>query len=380
MRWSPRAFTLIGPLVAIALTAILPGRAAAQAPDLASVRREIEALKQKLQDYDDLKARLAALEEQVKTAQQAPVPSQSGTAAQPKLDGFLQVRVRADRTPGGAEEFAIRRARLNVRGKADERTSYRAELQLESRLAGAGPGSKLQLYTLYLDRSLGGGRLRVGQAEVPWGYELGVSSADLWSGERSLFMDRLFPDQRDIGVQYHWSLAKDGPVADIGLFNGTGINAGDNDAHKDLLGRARFPWPGGSASLSYYEGQRGVGAAAQDRSRLGLGATRGWGPFSLITEYVTGHDRGAKVAGAYAQLGYRPPNTNDMVFVKPDWYDENRGRAGDAFRRTTVGYSRDLSAATRLTLAYEFRNASANFSDLANWDGDAGWVQWLLKY
>ncbi|NCO39299.1 MAG: hypothetical protein COZ06_17895 [Armatimonadetes bacterium CG_4_10_14_3_um_filter_66_18] len=383
MRRRLRAFTLIEPLVVIALTAILPGRAAAQAPDLASVQREIEALKQKLRDYDGLKARLAALEEQLKAAGQsakAPSAPATGAAAQPKLDGYLQLRANVDRTAGNNEDFSVRRLRLNMRGKADERTSYRAEVQLESRLAGAGPGSKLQLRTLYVDRSLGEGRLRMGQAKVPWGYELEVSSADLWSGERSLFMDRLFPSQRDIGLQYQWRLAKDGPLAGIGLFNGAGINAADDNAHKDLLGRVRFPWPSGSASLSYYDGQTGVGAAAQDRSRVGLGALHDWGRFSLVTEYVTGHDRGAKVAGAYAQLGYRPPSTSDMVFVKPDWYDENRGQTGDAFRRMTVGYSRDLSAATRLTLAYEFRDASANFSDLAIWDGDAGWVQWLLKY
>ena len=43
---------------------------------------------------------------------------------------------------------------------------------------------------------------------------------------RSLAMDRLFPDQRDLGIQWHRQKA-DGHALDLAVVNGQGINAAD---------------------------------------------------------------------------------------------------------------------------------------------------------
>ncbi len=297
-----------------------------------------------------------------------------------RLDGYLQLRYR-DEEAGDASEFLVRRARINLRGPVSDRTAYRVELQLDARERNGGPTSKTQVRTASVDYQLRGGRLRMGQTKVPWGYELLESSAGLWSGERSFLMDRLFPNQRDIGIHWTAGAAPGAPELDFGIFNGTGINASDNNRRKNVMGRAKFPVRGGSVALSAYVGKDGEGPAATRQDRYGLSANVGLGPARLIGECVTGRDRGRDIRGWYAQLG-APTRAGrpDLLFAKYDAYDEDADLAGNLFRRWSLGYLRDLDPATRLTLVHERRRPGPGFSERAQWDGDATFVQLQVKY
>ena len=332
-------------------------------------RTELVAMGARVDDLatalNDVQRRLARVEEDQKKH---------------RIDGYIQLRYSDDEAIDRSE-FLVRRARINLRGPVSERVSYRLELQLDATEEGKGPTSKTQVRTAYVDYRLNQGLLRVGQAKVPWGYELGESSADLWAGERAFFLDRLFPNQRDIGVQWSYQANAKAPTYDLGLFNGTGINASDNNKDKNPMGRVTFPVSRGTVALSAYVGQDGAGAAQTDQDRFGIGSRLAFGRTEFMGEAMAGRDRGHDVSGWYAQLGH-PIRTGrpNILFAKYDTYDENADASNNLFRRWTLGYWLDLDPATRLTFLYELRKPQPGFSEYSKYDGNAAFLQLRVKY
>jgi hypothetical protein len=375
------------PLLCLAALLAFPGipRAAEEPPEVRSLQSQIEELRQQLGEIEGLKARLAELEAQLQKTQAAQQKTEEARAKEArlhKITGYMQMRYRNDDAPDGGDEFLVRQVRLNVRGDVSPETGYRIELQADSKeKGGGGPGSKVQLRTAYIEHRFGGGRIRFGQTDLPWGYELQTGVPVLWTGERALFMDRLFPDQRDIGFEYEWSAgAKTSPVISVGLFNGAGINASDNNGLKDPVARIRFPFTHGSAALSYYDGRSDAGSSAKDGTRWGIGGQADWSRLSFMGEYVQGEDEGEDIRGWYAQLGTQVGKTPGFIFAKFDNYDENIHISGNEFNRLSLGYYYDLNPAARVTLVYECRNVDSGFSETDKWDGNAYYLQWQLKY
>jgi len=345
--------------------------------DLARVEKLIEEFRSELVAMG---ARVDDVEEAIRDAQQR-LARVEADQRKHKLDGYMQLRYRDD-SGAEREEFLVRRARFNIRGPVSERTSYRIEFQLDSKEAGGGPGSKAQLRTAYVDYALKEGSLRIGQAKIPWGYELLASVPDLWTGERALFMDRLFPDQRDIGVQWSYRRSPRSPQFDVGIFNGTGINASENNDRKNVMARVDFPVPNGAVALSGYVGENGDGLTATDQDRHGVSARLRWPcGTEFLGECVAGNDRGHDVRGWYAQLGHPVSKTRpDLLFAKYDQYDEDTDAPDNSFRRWSLGYWYELDAATRLTLVHERRRPQSSFSELSKWDGDATYLQLQIRF
>jgi hypothetical protein len=86
--------------------------------------------------------------------------------------------------------------------------------------------------------------LTTGMFPRPFGYETNLSSSDRESPERGRMNQQLMRSERDLGAMLTFDARK--PLnnflkyfkADVGLFNGQGINAnGDFDNSKDLVGR-----------------------------------------------------------------------------------------------------------------------------------------------
>lgn len=367
---------LLAVSAAPAFAAPAGGNAPPAAADLATLQQQI----------DELRQRLAGLEEQLSATREGQKKTESARATEAKLhklSGYLQLRYRNDDASAGTDEFLVRRARFIMSGDISPKTGYRIELQADSKVTGGGTGSKVQLRTAYIDQLVGSGRVRFGQAVIPWGYELEASTADLWTGERSFFMDRLFPEQRDIGVQYHWARPGGlGPEIDVAAFNGSGINTSEVDSGRDPMARLKLPFRNGSVAVSYYDGRGEVPITTKDGRRLGAGAEYAWGPWSFLGEYVTGEDRGADVRGWYAQLGARLGQTPSTLFVKFDNYDENTDLSAHDLNRWDLGYFYDLDPRNRLTLVYEHRDVGGLFtsSDRTKLDGNAYWLQWRVKY
>ena len=348
------------------------------AEDLARVEKLIEEFRAELVTMgarvDDLETALAEVGKRLAKVEKE--------QQKHKLDGYVQFRYEDDSAPSGKEQFLVRRTRLNVRGPVSEKMSYRVEFQLDAKESGKGRGSKVQLRTAYADYKLSSGRLRVGQAKIPWGYELLESVPKLWTAERALFMDRLFPNQRDIGVQGSFRRSAAAPQLDVGIFNGSGINVNDNNSRKNVMARVDFPLPNGSLALSGYVGEDGEGAAATDQDRYGASARFEWPRGTeFMGELVTGKDRGYDVRGWYAQLGQPVSKSRpDLLFVKYDQYDEDTDASDDLFERWSLGYWWEPEPPTRISVVYEIRNPQPGFSELSKWDDNRGWVQLQVRF
>jgi hypothetical protein len=296
---------------------------------------------------------------------------------QHQIDGYLQLRFNDDRANSGQKDFLVRNARINLRGPLGERTIYRIEMQFDSKITGSGPGSKAQLRTAEIDYlTSAASRVRMGQMVLPWGYELEWPTQELWAGERAFFMDRLFPDQRDLGLDVNYQRSPKAPKLDLGSFNGTGIDQTDNNKRQNLLARVDVPVGEGSIALSGYSGANGAGKALTRQNRDAVSARYHWGDTQFLGEFVTGQDLGHDVRGWYGQLGHpvskRTPN---LLFAKYDTYDENRAAPNDLFKRWTFGYWYNLDKATRLTLAIECRDVGKKFTEFNTWNGNRGYVQ-----
>lgn len=298
------------------------------------------------------------------------------------IDGYAQFRYEADNAPDGDTQFLVRRTRVNLRGPVSDTLSYRVEFQLDAKESGKGIGSKVQLRTVYADYKLPNAKLRIGQAKLPWGYELLESVPVLWASERALFMDRLFPNQRDIGVQCAFRKSPKSPRIDVGIFNGTGINTSDNNDRKNVMARVDVPVPNGSVALSGYLGENGEDESATDQDRFGISGRFKWpGGTEFMGEAVAGKDRGYDVRGWYAQLGHpvckkRP----DLVFVKYDQYDEDTDTSNDLFKRWSLGYWWEPQPPARLGIVYELRDPDEGFSEFSKWDDTRAWLQLQVKY
>jgi len=352
--------------------------ARASMEDVARVEKLIEEFRTELVTMG---ARVDDLETAIKDVQSR-LAKVEADQKKHKISGYMQVRWRDDGASTGKQEFLVRRTRVNVAGPVTARAAYRVEFQLDAKEGSKGPGSKVQTRTAYIDYALGKGLVRFGQHILPWGYELLDSVPNLWTGERALFMDRLFPDQRDIGVLYEYRKSPKSPQYDVGLYNGTSINATENNDRKNVLARVDVPVPNGTVAFSGYLGKDGMGASETDQNRYGASARfKLPGATEFLGEFVTGQDRGADVRGWYAQLGHpltdRAPN---LLFAKYDQYDENTGADNDQFRRWSLGYWYQLDEATRLTLVHELRDAGPAFSELTKWDGNATYLQLQLRF
>jgi hypothetical protein len=347
--------------------------------DVARVQKLIEEFRTELVTMG---ARVDYLETGLKDAQTrlAKVESDQKEHA---IDGYMQLRYRDDNATSGRREFQVRRVRINLRGPVSEKVSYRVEMQFDSKTTDGGPGSKAQLRTAYIDyRFNPASRFRMGQAILPWGYELEEQVPNLWTGERSFWMDRLFPDQRDIGGFFNYRRKATAPMFDVGIVNGTSIDAVDNNNLSNLLARVDFPLKNGSIALSGYTGANGAGTARTRQDRDGISARYHWGPTQFMGEFVTGNDKGAEVQGWYAQLGHplRSGKNANLLFAKYDRFDENRNAPDHLFRRWSLGYWYELDAATRLTLVHEFRNVEPSFSEFSKWNGNATYLQLQVKF
>jgi hypothetical protein len=355
-----------------------PPAGGATIEDVARVEKLIEEFRTELVTMG---ARVDDLATAIKDVQQrlAKVEAEQN---QHKIDGYMQLRYRDDNATEGMREFQVRRVRVNLRGPVSERVSYRIEAQFDSKETGKGPGSKAQLRTATVDYRLGpASRFRMGQAILPWGYELEESVPNLWTGERSLWMDRLFPEQRDVGLLFNYRRSPKAPMLDLGIVNGTSIDAVDNNNKSSFLARVDFPLKDGSIAVSGYTGTNAAGAARARQDRNGVSARYHWGDTQFLGEFVAGNDKGKDVRGYYWQLGHPISSARpNLLFAKYDQYDENRAKADDLFKRWTLGYWYDLDKATRLTLAWELRRADPKFSEFTKWNENAAYAQLQVKF
>lgn len=98
----------------------------------------------------------------------------------------------------------------------------------------------------------------------PFGFEVGQSSGDRESPERSRVIQHLYPNTRDLGVMFSYAVPDDkkaqGLQVNLGVFNGNSGNP-ESNRFKDLVGQIRY-------DRSFKEG----------KYAFGIGYSTHWGP------------------------------------------------------------------------------------------------------
>lgn len=338
-----------------------------------------------------------------------------------KVSGYMQAQMEygggeASLGVGGANpdpsqsysRVGIRRGRLKA--TYTER-SLSAVVQIDATERGMGLKEAYVAVQMPWLRAL---RLQVGGFDRPFGYEVGYSSTERETPERSRAFRALFPDTRDLGAMLSLRAPESSPWhvlrLDAGIFAGNGMKA-EADDRRDFVGRvALAPRLGRDVSLSvgasYYRGSvyqgtdrvysMQAGAFARDmsldhvggyarREYVGLDAqlrlASPLGKTRLACEWYAGTQPGNEknslspnsaslpshdiyirpMAGGYAMLTQSLGKLPLTAVLRYDWYDPNTdlsthslATAGDvAYSTLGLGVVWDIQRALRLTLYYD---------------------------
>ena len=296
------------------------------------------------------------------------------------LAGYTQVRYQALEETGRIDGFDIRRARLDVKGNISPYWAYRVQFDL------AGTPKLIDAYVeLKLNDYL---NFTVGQAKVPFSLENLTSSNKLELIDRSQVVEALTArsrdvggnqNGRDIGIQVGGTILKlkDRPVVDyrLGVYNGAGINAVDNNEKKDYAARLILhPVLGLDISGALYNGSRFVPevrtgtvvttpSKSVDRNRYGFDLSYELKNLSVRGEYIHGTDDLIDREGYYIQGGYYFFQKKFQALAKYDFYDTNKANPDDASTWVVVGANYNFNASTRLQANYSIKQEEGTSID-----------------
>lgn len=323
----------------------------------------------------------------------------------------------------GDSSFALRRARLGVRGSVpnSEKVNYMLSGEFGNNSVTKASGGAARLFDASITVNLAPAfRVRAGQFKYPAGEEAlaaafmrdyinltGVTgqlvNEKFYSGDGSEPLSANAPDGgpssfHDTGVQLFGILPGEWEHSYAVMFgNGNGMVRTDANDNKELYlywatervfggkGGYRQGW---KLFAWHQSGERTLGDTDYDRKRSGIGTTLRKGPYRFAAEYVaadgmigSGTDGGA-IPGSYNNAGTAVSSYNllpedkadgwylDVGYrLNPGWeldlrYDQlNRATDTDTgerrFTTLTLGTQYFINKTTRLMANYEFREAEA---------------------
>jgi phosphate-selective porin len=181
-----------------------------------------------------------------------------------------------DKSLGDADKnFLIRRARLIIFGDFGDHLSYYIQPDFASSVGGtsnsnaSGAGNFAQLRDAYGDVYIDKTRvhrIRVGQSKVPYGFENLQSSSNRLALDRNDALNSAVRDERDLGAFYYYTptdiqalfedINKQGlkhsgnyGMFALGLYNGQGANARDQNDNYHVVSRFTYPWKTDSGQI-----------------------------------------------------------------------------------------------------------------------------------
>lgn len=305
-----------------------------------------------------------------------------------KLSGYIQERYVQSKQEGFNDSLEARRVRLALSGDATPNVDFKLQVDFagsrkaltdaklttdpdptKAKLAtkSSSVGKPALLDAVFGYKLAGDNKLSIGQFKVPFGLENLTSSTNLDTINRSQVTEALVPGRdigsqgRDIGVQLAGtkSLAEDGSRQieyTVGLFNGAGINVGDDNGRKDPA--ARLVWKPGveglSLGLAHYNGA--IGSSHSAHVRTGGEAVFLYGPWAVRSEYIRAKDGAVKKKGWYATV-VKQIGAASQAVVRYDRLDSDTSVGDDASSTLTLGLNWFLNkdGYTRWQLNYERR-------------------------
>ena len=321
-----------------------------------------------------------------------------------------------DRSIGENGGFLLRRARLIVSGRITDRISMSFQTDFASEVGGRENTGVMRHYyaDIYLD-SAKTFRTRIGQSEVPTGFEAIQSSSRRAPFDRADAMESAAPGEQDLGVFVMWTPATakqrlrdlatnrfkgtgDFGVVTVGVYNGQGGNRAEANNEPHVLARVAYPFRVGNQTIELggyaYTGtytppssQRadGVGGAEEfdDRRAGGLFVLYPQ-PIGIQAEWTTGrgprYDAASNaitdqpLRGGYVMLSY-PLLTGRkqlFAFTRAQYYTGSFKTDPDA-RSSVVheyepGLEWSLGSVFEITAAYTFSDRL--YRDSASPDND----------
>lgn len=317
--------------------------------------------------------------------EQAPPPQMltfpiSSITAKMTLNGYSQVRYQYNFTDPAlgkpANGFDIRNARLFLRGTVLKNLSYNFQADFAPPTVRLMDATAVYTYNKFA-------KLTVGQQKAPISYESLRTDYDIHSINRSQAVEALTARSRDVLATANSTTAVNNNGRDIGLlfsggipnaatnsnwvdyslglFNGSGINVSDADAHKDIAGRVVVrPIKNLAIGGSFYNGKATYGAdkkTPKDRNRFGFDVAYEDGKrIYAVFEYLQGVDSTTNKGGYYGLVeGYFIPK-KFAALVKYDSYDPNMDKDKDATSVISFGLNYYFAQFTKIQLQYDIRH------------------------
>ena len=232
-----------------------------------------------------------------------------------RLSGYIQGGYRWDENADPSNTFYLHRARLSLTGDAaKEKIDYRLQVDM------ANSPKICDLYFRY--KPLKELNLQLGQFKIPFSYEnenCGPTTVEFI--EYSYITTYLVRNNglydgisgatgRDIGFQLYGSIFEREGYSilnyNVGVFNGSGINAKDHNSSKDFIARVIVkPFKGFAVSGSYMYSETNFGGNRYFKSpRIAFGAWYENGTWIGRAEYVHANFGEVCTDSFYALAGY----------------------------------------------------------------------------
>jgi phosphate-selective porin len=286
-------------------------------------------------------------------------------------------------------EFRIRRARIDVRGNVTEAVGYRVTANLDgpSPASGAATVKLWDGNITYKAHTLA--TLTFGQFKYPFTLEGLEGTPDRIPVLRAESINDIASKLgtqggsfRDIGYQVNGGYKEAlGLKYAVALINGSGINKGDNNNEKDLVGRVTVaPLEGLTLGVCGYlgEGQDEVAQTPFEVNESAFGAEAEYVQkklgLSLRGEYVAAKWENWNVAtgkaekgkdqkpnGWYLQAAYKlPPLPNLQFMARYENYEKDSNTVDSGLKTMTLGATYYFKDKTRITATYLIRDAGSS--------------------
>ncbi len=288
----------------------------------------------------------------------------------PSISGFVNLRYQYEENANG---FDIRRARLDFKGNLAKWMDYRLQVDFASSPKIIDAFIRFKINPMF--------NVQVGQFKYAFSLENPYSPLNVETIENSQVISYLsgYNDAsgvkatgRDFGISFYGGFFQmDGyNLIDytIGLYNGTGINAKDDNKHKDFTGRIDIhPIKAITLSGSYYNGKLGTDGSLQPRERWSAGIRYDDSKALLRSEYIKGKTFDFVSDGFYILAGYKFCD-KIMPLFKYDYLQKDLSKEDSKQTNYVIGVDYWPYKNFRLQLNYTYRT----FSDTAKNSGLLG--------
>ena len=305
-----------------------------------------------------------------------------------KIFGYLQPQYDYTFNDDNENSLQFKRARIGVRGKVYEDFSYYFMLETSPFIGGVGSAYLLDAFITY--DKYNWARVSVGAFKQPFGQEVTTACWNLTTIDRAVVSDQLVAPQRDYGLMVLGGNKFTKFNYAVALMNGRGLNVEDNNAKKDIIGRATYKFTdfmtvGGSFRYGYPNNDDDT------RTTVGGDIALVFNNLKVNGEYIYDEgdynraagggcgsepvELGERRAGGYIMAAYDTKWKVQPVF-KYEFFDAHRGIKDKGYQEMmTIGANYFFNDKVRLQINYQ-----AHIETYLNIDNDMLLAQVQVRF